>query len=77
MPRDLPISEIETVAAYYKEDLQREANRKIRRHDSQGALACIEGMEFVDRFMYQIKLKAGSQLGLPSIRMLKRRVKRV
>jgi hypothetical protein len=65
MPRDLSVNDIEAVAAYFKEDLQRDANRAIRRKDPTQALASLEGMEIVDRFLYQLKLKAGSQLGLP------------
>jgi len=71
MPHPLTIEEIERVAACFKDDLQRDANRKVRRHDTAGALACLEGMEFVDNFLYQLKLAAGSQLGLP--RVVKRR----
>jgi hypothetical protein len=63
--RSLSISEIEEVAASFKEDLQREANRRIRRHDSAGALAAIEAMEYTDKLLTTLKLKAGSQLGVP------------
>jgi hypothetical protein len=63
--RSLSISEIEEVAASFKEDLQRESNRRIRRHDSAGALAAIEAMEYTDKFLTTLKLKAGSQFGRP------------
>ena len=60
--RPLSISEIEGVAASFKEDLQREANRRIRRHDSAGGLAAIEAMEYTDKFLTTLKLLAGSRL---------------
>lgn len=63
--RSLSISEIEEVAASFKEDLQREANRRVRRHDSAGALAAIEAMEYTDKFLTTLKLKAGSELDRP------------
>lgn len=63
--RSLSISEIEEVAAKFKEDLQREANRRIRRHDSAGALAAIEAVEYTDKLVTTLRLKAGSQLGRP------------
>jgi hypothetical protein len=72
---ELSIAEIEATAASFKEDLQRETNRKIRRHDSQGALASLEAIEYIDKFVYTLKLRAGSRLGLPArarpIRMFK------
>ena len=63
--RPLSISEIEEVAAKFKEDLQREANRRIRRHDSAGALAAIEAIEYTDKLVTTLQLKAGSQFGRP------------
>lgn len=73
MSRPLTIEEIEHVCAYYKEDLQRETNRKIRRHDTVGALATLEGMEVVDGLLLQLKIAAGSQIVLPRIVKMKRR----
>lgn len=61
--RSLSISEIEEVAASFKEDLQRDANRRVRRHDSAGALAAIEAIEYTDKLITTLKLKAGSELG--------------
>jgi hypothetical protein len=46
----LTIEEIERTGASFKEDLQREANRAIRRHDSAAALAALEGIEYVNKF---------------------------
>lgn len=63
--RSLSMSEIEEVAANFKEDLQREANRRIRRHDSAGALAAIEAIEYTDKLLTTLQLKAGSQVGRP------------
>jgi hypothetical protein len=62
-PHDLSIEEIEETAAGFKEDLQRDANRKVRRHDTAGALGSLEAIEYVDKFVYTLKLRAGSQLG--------------
>lgn len=59
----LSIEEIEEVGASFKEDLQREANRAVRRHDSNTALAALEGIEYIQKFIYTLKLRAGSQLG--------------
>lgn len=61
--REIAVEEVEEVAVAFKEDLQREANRRVRRHDSAGALAAIEAIEYVDKLIYAIKLRAGSQLG--------------
>src|SRR6266404_5090086 len=45
LPEDprLSITEIEATAHGFKDDLQRAANRMVRRHDSSGALAALEG----------------------------------
>jgi hypothetical protein len=67
MSRPLTIEEIERVVAYFKEDLQRDANRKVRRHDTAGALACLEGMEFCDGLLFQLKIAAGAQMGQPRV----------
>jgi hypothetical protein len=64
----LTIEEIEGTGASFKEDLQREANRAIRRHDSAAALAALESIERIDTFIHTLKLRAGSQLwraGIP------------
>jgi hypothetical protein len=63
--RPLSIEEIETVAEGFKDDLLRTARRLVRRHDSTGATAALESMEYVDNFVSQLRLKAGSQLGQP------------
>jgi hypothetical protein len=64
--RELSVSEIETVASYYKEDLQRTIERKVRQKDLPGALSALEGREYVDGFVYQLKLRASSSLGQPT-----------
>lgn len=61
--RPLSIEEIEDVSSSFKEDLQREANRAVRRHDSNAALAALEGIEYIDKFLYTLKMRAGSQMG--------------
>ncbi len=55
--RPLTIEEIEATAQGFKDDLQRETNRKMRRQDSAGALASLEAIEYVER------MRAGSQIG--------------
>lgn len=62
----LSIDQIEVAGQHFKESLQREATRYIRRHNSQGALAALEGVEYIDTFLLQLKIKAGSRLGGPA-----------
>ena len=61
--RLLTVEEIEICAIGFKEDLQRAANRAVRRHDSNMAAAALEGMEYIDKFVYTLRMLAGSQLG--------------
>jgi hypothetical protein len=65
-PRALSIEEIETGGNAFKDDLTRECERMVRRGNTPGALAAIYGKEYIDKFVYTLKLRAGSQLGLPS-----------
>jgi hypothetical protein len=75
--RPLAIEEIEVIAQCFKDDLQREANRFVRRHNSSGALAALEGMEYINNFVSTLKLRAGSRVGFPArsrpIRLFKKR----
>ena len=64
--RRLSLEEIETVATSFKEDLTRECERKVRRNDNTGALAAIVGKEYVDSFVYALKMRAQSQIGMPA-----------
>ena len=61
-PPALTTDEIREVAESFKQDMQREVNRKLRRHDTQGALAALEAIEYVDQFVYALQLRAGSLL---------------
>lgn len=61
----LTIEEIVSTADGFKEDLQREANRAVRRHDSTSALAALEGIEYIEKFVHTLKFRAGSRLGMP------------
>lgn len=61
----LSVEEIEATAAGFKEDLQREANRAVRRHDSSSALAALEGIEYIEKFVFTLKQRAGSRIGMP------------
>jgi len=63
--RSLSIDEIETTASGFKDDLQRTANRMVRRHDSSGALAALEGIEYIEKFVYTLKQRAMSRIGMP------------
>ncbi len=62
----LSTEEIEESGRWFKEDLQREANRMVRRNNMAGAVAALEGVEYIDKFIYTLKLRAGSQLGQPA-----------
>lgn len=64
--RPLSIEEIETVAEGFKGDLLREARRMVRRHNTAGVGAALEGMEYIDEFVRALILKAGSRLGMPA-----------
>jgi hypothetical protein len=63
--RPLSIEEIEEIAVSFKENLTRECERMVRRNDNTGALAAIHGKEYIDSFVYTLKLRSGSQMGLP------------
>jgi hypothetical protein len=62
----LCIEEIEQVANGFKEDLQREANRKVRQHDAQGALVALEGIEYIEKFVYTLRTLAGAREQRPA-----------
>lgn len=64
--RPLSIEEIEQIAIDYKDKLTHECERMVRRNDNSGALAAIVGKEYIDEFVYRLKVRAGSQLGLPA-----------
>ena len=60
--RPLTVEEIEKVANEYKNDLQREVERRVRQKDLQGALAAIQGKEYIDTFVMQLRMNARSRL---------------
>jgi len=60
------MEQIEEVARTFKEDLQRDANRAVRRQDTHLALAALEGIEYIDKFVYTLQMRSGSQLGRPA-----------
>lgn len=64
--RSLSIEEIEKAAEDFKDDLTRECERSVRRQDNTGALAAIYGKEYIEKFLYTLKLRAGSQMGQPA-----------
>ncbi len=57
----LTLEQIESTAAGFLDDLQREANRAVRRHDSQKALAVLEAVEYVEKFLYTLSLRANAK----------------
>lgn len=74
----LTLEEIEQVAKDYKDGLTRECERLIRRSDTSGALAAIMGKEYIDKFVYQLKITAGSELGRPQQpRLPKKRIRQI
>ena len=64
--RALSMEEIEAVAAGFKEDLQREANQAIRRKNPDQALAALEAIEYVDKFVRTLAMRSISELGRPA-----------
>ena len=66
IPIPLSVEQLDLAAENFKADLQREAARYIRRHNSAGALAALEAVEYIDKFLLALKIKAGSQLGRPA-----------
>lgn len=64
--RPLSIEEIEAIARAFKEDLQREANRAVRRHNSTLALVALEGIEYINSFVSTLELRAASRVGFPA-----------
>lgn len=59
-PRSLSIEEIEAAAADFKEDLQRKANRCVRQDEGRDAYAAVLGQEYVEQFVYTLRMRAGS-----------------
>ena len=58
----LTMDEIRQVAEQFKDDLMREAKRAIRNKNMDGAMAAIAAEEYIDKFLYALQLRAGSQL---------------
>jgi hypothetical protein len=65
LPLELSIDAIIAVADGMKEDLQRKANQGVRRGDLNQALIALGNIQAVDDFVYALKIRSGSQLGLP------------
>jgi len=63
---NLSIDAILAVSEGMKEDLQRQANQGILRNDLNRSLVALGSMNAVDDLVYRLKIRAGSQLGLPS-----------
>lgn len=65
MPLELSIEAILAVAAGMKEDLQRQANQGVLRNDLNRALGALATINGIDDFCFRLKIRAGSQLGVP------------
>lgn len=65
LPHHLTVEDIDRVAESFKEDLSRECERRVRRNDNSGALSAIVAKEYIDKFVYALKIRAGSELGRP------------
>lgn len=65
-PHPLSIEEIEEVAVSCKEELQGSANRYVRQKEVEKAYAALESIEAINKFLYDLKLRAGSQMGQPA-----------
>jgi hypothetical protein len=62
---EISLDAILAVAAGMKEDLQRDANRSVLRNDLNRALGALASVNAIDDFVYRLKIRSGSQLGLP------------
>ena len=56
------MAEIKEAARQFKEDLQREGNRYVRQRRTDDAIDCLDGLEYVDHFVYQLQMRANSNL---------------
>lgn len=65
LPLELSIDAVTAVAEGMKQDLQREANRSVLRNDLNRALGALASINAIDDFVYRLKIRSGSQLGLP------------
>ena len=61
----LTVEEIEAVAETFKDDLTREGKRCVRRKNLDKALAAFASEEYIDQFVYALKMRARSQIGRP------------
>jgi len=64
---ELSIDAIIAVAAGMKEDLQRQANQGVLQNNLNKALGALASINAIDDFVYRLKIRSGSQLGLPNI----------
>lgn len=68
MSSPLSIDEILQAAQGMKDDLQRKANQGILRNDLNRAVQALAGIGVIDDFVYLLKIRSNSQLGLPPVR---------
>lgn len=56
--RDLSIAEIEQIAEQFKQDLQRKKDGFIRKDENKDAYAALLGQEYIDQFIWNLKLRS-------------------
>lgn len=56
----LSIDDINSAASTFKEDLMRQCKRCVRRGDNPGALSAIAAEEYIDQFVYELKIRANA-----------------
>jgi hypothetical protein len=61
-PKSLTLQQLDEAASSFKDDLTRECERRVRRGDSVGALTAIHAKEYIDKFVFTLKQRAGSNL---------------
>ncbi|MGH7744432.1 MAG: hypothetical protein ACREQ5_06365 [Candidatus Dormibacteria bacterium] len=77
---NLTIEDVRKLAADLKDDYQRQANQGIRKQSSDGelqGLSALASMEAVDRFVYDLELRAGAPYRNPQNRQWPQRTKQV
>lgn len=63
--REFSIEELEEIVFQLKEDLTRECERAVRRHDAESAFvsyAAVMAKDYLDTFVREVKRRADSQL---------------
>ena len=64
--RPLSVEEIEELAETFKRDLTSEMKRLMRRKSYDDAMHAMAAEDYIDKFVYTLKLRSGSQMHLPA-----------